>query len=101
MPRLKRYQDEVKGVPLQDIWVDIKLMHNISAERTGYPTQKPEALLDRIIKSSSDQGELVLDCFCRLRHYGGCSRKAKPTLDRLRPWPLRHPHHAQAASANP
>lgn len=64
MPRLKRYLEDVKGVPLQDVWTDIKLMHNISTERTGYATQKPEALLDRIIKVSSNQGDLVADFFC-------------------------------------
>ncbi len=63
MPRLKRYEDELIGRPLQDIWTDIKLMHNLSQERTGYPTQKPEALLERIINASSNEGDLVLDCF--------------------------------------
>ena len=64
MPRLRRYEDELKGRPLQDIWDDIKLMHNLSPERTGYPTQKPEALLARIITASSNENDLVLDCFC-------------------------------------
>src|SRR5215510_16471436 len=64
MPRLRRYEDEVKGVPLQDLWLDIKLMHNISSERTGYATQKPEALLERILKASSNEGDLVADFFC-------------------------------------
>ena len=64
MPRLKRYEDEVKGLPLQDLWLDIKLMHNISSERTGYATQKPEPLLERIIKCSSNEGDLVADFFC-------------------------------------
>jgi 16S rRNA G966 N2-methylase RsmD len=63
MPRLKRYADEVKGVSAQDLWLDIKLMHNLSPERTGYPTQKPEALLERIICSSSNAGDIVLDAF--------------------------------------
>jgi site-specific DNA-methyltransferase (adenine-specific)/adenine-specific DNA-methyltransferase len=63
MPRLKRYADEVKGVSVQDLWLDIKLMHNLSPERTGYPTQKPEALLDRIIRTSSNEGDIVLDAF--------------------------------------
>jgi DNA methylase len=63
MPRLKRYADEVKGVSLQDLWLDIKLMHNLSPERTGYPTQKPEALLERIIRTSSNEGDIVLDAF--------------------------------------
>ncbi len=63
MPRLKRFVDEVEGRPAQDIWTDIKLMHNLSQERTAYPTQKPEPLLARIIKASSNPGDLVADFF--------------------------------------
>jgi site-specific DNA-methyltransferase (adenine-specific)/adenine-specific DNA-methyltransferase len=63
MPRLKRFADELEGVQLQDIWLDIKLMHNLSLERTGYPTQKPEELLARVIKASSREGDIVLDAF--------------------------------------
>jgi len=64
MPRLKLYPEDLPGVPIQDIWADIKTMHNLSTERLGYPTQKPEALLERIIKASSNEGDLVLDPFC-------------------------------------
>jgi len=64
MPRLKQYPEDLKGVPLQDVWTDIRPMHNLSTERTGYPTQKPLTLMDRIIKSSSNPGDLVLDPFC-------------------------------------
>ena len=63
MPRLKRFADELEGVQLQDLWLDIKLMHNLSLERTGYPTQKPEELLARAIKASSREGDIVLDAF--------------------------------------
>ena len=63
MPRLKRYADELEGVQLQDLWLDIKLMHNLSQERLSYPTQKPEQLLERIIRASSNEGDIVLDCF--------------------------------------
>jgi hypothetical protein len=63
MPRLKRFVDELEGVQLQDLWLDIKLMHNLSQERVNYPTQKPEQLLDRIIRASSNEGDIVLDCF--------------------------------------
>ncbi|KAB2935716.1 MAG: site-specific DNA-methyltransferase [Candidatus Contendobacter sp.] len=63
MPRLKRYADEIEGVQLQDLWLDIKLMHNLSQERLSYPTQKPEQLLERIIRASSNEGDIVLDCF--------------------------------------
>lgn len=64
MPMLKLYADEQPGVPLQDVWTDIKPMHNLSQERMGYPTQKPESLLERIIKASSNEGDLILDPFC-------------------------------------
>lgn len=64
MPRLKLYPEDLPGVPMQDIWSDIKTMHNLSAERLGYPTQKPEALLERIISASSNPGDIVLDPFC-------------------------------------
>lgn len=63
MPRLKRFADELQGVPLQDLWLDIRQMHNLSVERTGYPTQKPEELLSRIISASSNPGDIVLDAF--------------------------------------
>jgi len=64
MPRLKQYPEDLPGVPLQDLFLDIKPLHNLAAERLGYPTQKPVALLERIIKSSSNPGDLVLDPFC-------------------------------------
>jgi DNA modification methylase len=63
-PSFKRYLDEMPGVPLQDIWDDIPPIGSISAERLGYATQKPLSLLERIIKSSSNPGDLVLDPFC-------------------------------------
>jgi len=64
MPRLKQFKDESKGVLLQDVWTDIRPLHNLSGERIGYPTQKPVALLKRIIEASSNEGDLVLDPFC-------------------------------------
>lgn len=63
VPRLKRYQDEFEGVPLQDMWLDIKVIHNQSSERTGYPTQKPETLVERIILACSNEGDLIMDTF--------------------------------------
>jgi DNA modification methylase len=64
MPRLKVYPEDKKGVVLQDIWTDIKPLHNLAAERLGYPTQKPESLLERIIKASTNEGDVVLDAYC-------------------------------------
>jgi DNA modification methylase len=64
VPRYKRYLDEMEGVPIQDIWTDIGPIGAQAQERLGYPTQKPEALLERIIKASSNEGDLVLDPFC-------------------------------------
>ena len=63
MPVYKRYLDEQPGVPLQDVWTDIRLT-SADKERIGYPTQKPMALLDRIIAASSRPGDVVLDPFC-------------------------------------
>jgi DNA modification methylase len=64
VPRYKRYLDEMPGVPLQDLWTDISPINSQAAELLGYPTQKPQALLERIIKASSNEGDLVLDPFC-------------------------------------
>ena len=63
MPYLKRYLDESKGTTLQDIWTDIPMIRGFGGEGVGYPTQKPELLLARIIESSSNPGDLVLDAF--------------------------------------
>ena len=63
-PRLKLYESENKGMVLQDIWTDINKIHNQSNELFGYATQKPEALLERIIRASSNEGDLVADFFC-------------------------------------
>jgi hypothetical protein len=64
VPNRKYYLDEGKGVPVQALWDDIASLQASSAERLGYPTQKPEALLDRIIATSSKAGDVVLDPFC-------------------------------------
>jgi len=64
VPAYKRYLDEMPGVPLQDLWTDINPIGAQARERLGYPTQKPEALLERIIKTSSNEGDVVLDPFC-------------------------------------
>jgi DNA modification methylase len=62
--RLKRYLDENKGVVLQCLWDDIPPINSQAKERLGYQTQKPEALLERIIKASSNEGDTILDPFC-------------------------------------
>ena len=62
--RLKRYLDEMPGTPVGNIWEDIPPINSQAQERLGYPTQKPEALLERIIRASSNEGSLVLDPFC-------------------------------------
>lgn len=64
VPAYKRYLDEMPGVPLQDVWTDIGPIPARASERLGYPTQKPLALLERIIAASSSPGGLVLDPFC-------------------------------------
>jgi len=64
VPQFKRYLDEGKGVPLQNIWSDMPGINNRSSEFLGYPTQKPVSLMERIIATSSNPGDTVLDPFC-------------------------------------
>jgi DNA modification methylase len=64
VPSYKRYLDEMQGQPLQSVWTDIAPINSQAKERLGYPTQKPEALLERIIRVSSNEGDLILDPFC-------------------------------------
>ena len=61
---LKVYLDETKGKSLTTLWDDVGRIGNTSSERLGYPTQKPEALIERIIKASSNEGDLIADFFC-------------------------------------
>jgi len=63
-PGRKLYLDESRGTPVQDMWYDIGSLSGSNSERLGYPTQKPEALLERIINASSNEGDVVLDPFC-------------------------------------
>ena len=63
-PTLIQYSDEMPGVPLQNVWTDIPPVNPQARERIGYPTQKPLSLLERIIKASSNEGDVVLDPFC-------------------------------------
>jgi hypothetical protein len=64
MPRLKYYLSQSPGVPLSDFWEDVDLISSSAAESLGYPTQKPLALLERIITASSRPSDVVLDPFC-------------------------------------
>jgi len=64
IPSYKGYLDEMRGIPMQDIWSDIPPLMGSSREWIEYPTQKPQALLERILKASSNEDDLVLDCFC-------------------------------------
>jgi len=69
-----------KGVRESDVWTDINILNSQSKERTGYPTQKPLALLHRIIKSSSNEGDIVLDPFC------GCATTCVAAQQLNRKW---------------
>ncbi len=73
-----RYLDEMPGIPLQDVWDDIAPVNSQADERLGYPTQKPLALLERIIKSSSNKNDIILDAFCGC----GTALVAAQNLDR-------------------
>lgn len=64
VPQYKRYLDEMPGMPVQSLWDDLPILNNRSKEVLGYPTQKPLALLDRIIRASSNPGDTILDPFC-------------------------------------
>ena len=78
--RRKRYLDEAKGRPIADVWTDINPISSHAGERLGYPTQKPLALMERIIKASSNLGDTVLDPFC------GCGTTAHAAESLGRKW---------------
>lgn len=78
VPAYKRYLDEMSGVPLQNIWDDISPVSAQGTQRIGYPTQKPLPLLERIIKTSSNENDVVLDAFCGC----GTALEAAQTLGR-------------------
>ncbi|MBN1692103.1 MAG: restriction endonuclease [Dehalococcoidales bacterium] len=80
LPRLKYYLSDNKGVPLTDSWDDIDLIQSSSDESLGYPTQKPLALLERIIKASSKENDIVLDAFC------GCGTTLEAAAKYKRRW---------------
>lgn len=79
-PTLLQYADEMAGVPLQNIWTDIPPVNPQAKERLGYPTQKPQALLERIIAASSNEGDVVLDPFC------GCGTAVHAAQTLKRKW---------------
>jgi DNA modification methylase len=79
-PRLIRYDDESKGRALGDVWEDIPPLNMMARERLGYPTQKPKALLERILLASSNKGDLVLDPFC------GCGTTVEAAEELGRRW---------------
>ena len=64
VPRLKKYLEELQAIDIGDVWTDIDAINSAAAERLKYPTQKPEALMDRIIQASSNPGDTILDAYC-------------------------------------
>ena len=80
VPALKRFLDDMQGTPVDNIWQDINPLQANSTERTGYPTQKPVALAERIISASSNPGDIVLDCFA------GCAYTAIAAERLQRKW---------------
>ena len=80
VPQQKRYMDEAPGVTVQDLVTDIRPLGKLDAEKLGYPTQKPVALLERIIAASSNLGDVVLDPFC------GCGTTVHAAQKLGRPW---------------
>ena len=79
-PRYKIYADEYPGRAIGNIWMDVPFLASGSKERTGYPTQKPLSLLKRIIESSSNPGDLILDPFC------GCATALVAARNSMREW---------------
>ncbi|MCX7006431.1 MAG: DNA methyltransferase [Kiritimatiellaeota bacterium] len=80
MPRVLRTVDPTQGSPLQDVWTDIDAINSGADELLGYPTQKPQALLERIIAASSNEGDVVLDPFC------GCGTAVHAAQKLKRKW---------------
>ena len=80
VPRLKQYADEMPGLTLQSVWIDVPPISAQSSERLGYPTQKPLALLERIISASSNKGDVILDPFC------GCGTAVHAAQNLKREW---------------
>ncbi|PZQ49785.1 MAG: site-specific DNA-methyltransferase [Rhodovulum sulfidophilum] len=79
-PQLKRYLEPGSGQPVQDVFSDISPVNSMAEERLGYPTQKPVALLDRIIQASSNKGDIVFDPFC------GCGTTIYSAIKNERRW---------------
>ena len=84
LPRYVRYLDEQRGRFLNNIWVDIPNINSMAKERTGYPTQKPQALARRIIEAGSQPNDLVLDCFAGCAYVPSGSGTDWSALDSLR-----------------
>lgn len=80
VPQYKRYLDEMSGVAIQNLWDDVAVINNRSKELLGYPTQKPVALLERIIRVSSNEGDVILDPFC------GCGTTVHAAQSMNRKW---------------
>lgn len=78
--RIKRYLDEMKGVPIGDVWTDINPLNSQAKNRLGYPTQKPIELLKRIIEASTNPGDIVFDPFC------GCGTSIYAAIELEREW---------------
>ena len=85
-----------EGTLCLDYWDDIPQLNQVAKDRTGYPTQKPRELAERIIEASSNEGDLVADFFCGSGTTARRCRKTGPQMDRQRPEQVRHPHHAKA-----
>ena len=86
--------NEAGKIP-EDWWADVNPASRYPTEHLGYPTQKSEKFLERIIRASSNEGDLVADFFCGSGTTAAVAEKAGSEVDRERPRQVRHPHHAQ------
>ena len=93
MPRVKRYADESR-IPVSALWTDLSVINSQASERVGYPTQKPESLLERVIQASSDEGDLVADFFCGSGTTAAVAEKlGRKWIGSI--WPVCHPYIPQ------
>jgi len=93
VPREKRFLEEQEGIPVTSVWIDIPPVNAVAQERIGYPTQKPIALLDRIIQASSKPGDMILDPFCGCGTTIEAAERAGTQVDRYRYCGTRDQNH--------
>ena len=101
VPKWKRYENELKGIPVDSIWDDIPSLGGLSKaakESLGYPTQKPLGLLERVIRASSNENDIVLDAFCGCGTALVAAQQFRPPVDWNRHLPDSLPRDGEATA---